>query len=105
MENVAITENKTKEVIMPRNDQTGPNGNGPMTGRRMGNCAGNQREETFFGRRQGNGFWGRYQNRFIFSGNSSGLYSNNLSKEIIAGEIKTLKTRLIFLENELEKTS
>ena len=32
-----------KEVIMPRGDRTGPNGNGPMTGRRLGICSGNDK--------------------------------------------------------------
>ena len=32
-----------KEVIMPGGDRTGPNANGPMTGRRLGFCTGNDR--------------------------------------------------------------
>jgi len=43
---------------MPRGDRTGPNGQGPMTGRRMGYCAGNNAPgytEQGFGRGQGIG--------------------------------------------------
>jgi len=34
---------------MPRNDQTGPLGEGPMTGRGMGPCAGDE-PEPYYGR-------------------------------------------------------
>lgn len=30
-----------KEVIMPGGDKTGPEGSGPMTGRKLGLCKGN----------------------------------------------------------------
>ena len=45
---------------MPRGDRTGPDGRGPMTGRAMGYCAGNDRpgyaEPGFRGRGLGRGF-------------------------------------------------
>ena len=44
MASAAIITNKKEEVIMPRNDKTGPEGKGPMTGRRMGSCAENMKE-------------------------------------------------------------
>ncbi len=59
MVNVVII--KIKEVIMPRGDKKGPAGLGPLTGRRMGYCAGNTNSESNsgigFGRgmRNGNG--------------------------------------------------
>ncbi|NLA24423.1 MAG: DUF5320 domain-containing protein [Bacteroidales bacterium] len=34
---------------MPNFDKTGPMGQGPMTGRRMGNCSGNNPENSNFG--------------------------------------------------------
>ncbi len=40
---------------MPRGDGTGPLGQGPMTGRGLGNCAGNDRAGGF-GRGYGYGF-------------------------------------------------
>ncbi|MBU0456062.1 MAG: DUF5320 domain-containing protein [Pseudomonadota bacterium] len=39
---------------MPRRDGTGPNGQGPMTGRGCGNCRG-ERKERFCGTRNGFG--------------------------------------------------
>jgi len=44
---------------MPRGDGTGPNGQGPLTGRRMGYCAGFNAPGFIspgFGRRMGRGF-------------------------------------------------
>jgi hypothetical protein len=44
---------------MPRGDRTGPNGFGPMTGRKMGFCAGNNAPGYMnqgFGYRRGRGF-------------------------------------------------
>jgi len=46
---------------MPRGDRTGPNGNGPMTGRRRGHCTGNDRpgyteNNQNYGRGFGGGF-------------------------------------------------
>ena len=57
---------------MPRGDQTGPAGFGPMTGRRMGICAGNQAPGAYGygrGRAMGNRGGGRgWRNRFYASG-------------------------------------
>lgn len=114
MVNAVIIEIKiiTEEVIMPRGDKTGPGGLGPMTGRRMGTCVGNDQAgfsfRTFgrgfvngFGRNLGRGF-GRnhrfYQNQFRDRMGES----QEVSKEIIENEIDTLKRRLSYLESELE---
>lgn len=40
---------------MPNRDHTGPNGEGPRTGRQMGNCEG-ARPQRGFGRGLGRGF-------------------------------------------------
>ncbi len=40
---------------MPFNDGTGPNGQGPRTGRGMGNCAGQGRSGRTFGSGRGRG--------------------------------------------------
>jgi hypothetical protein len=43
---------------MPNKDQTGPEGEGPMTGRKQGKCAGNDEERgrgRGLGRGKGNG--------------------------------------------------
>lgn len=107
MVNVVETETGTeietfkKEVIMPGGDRRGPDGNGPMTGRRMGLCVGNdepgfddgQRAGRGFGRgagmgrgpgrRQGRGwgFGGRFRDRF---------FSDNVQT---VGEVKQKKSK------------
>ena len=43
---------------MPRGDQTGPTGMGPMTGRAAGHCAGYP-VPGFMNSRAGRGYWGR----------------------------------------------
>lgn len=58
MVSVVETEIKTKEVIMPRGDKTGPDGQGPMTGRRMGYCSGNK-NPGFHGDHAGRGRCGK----------------------------------------------
>lgn len=40
---------------MPRGDRTGPAGEGPMTGRGAGLCAGNKQQETAAPPRDGRG--------------------------------------------------
>jgi len=44
---------------MPRGDGTGPNGQGPMTGRRMGYCVGNDRPGFMEPGFRGGGGFGR----------------------------------------------
>lgn len=48
---------------MPRRDQTGPNGSGPMTGRAMGRCNNNIDSSSSFGYGRGNRRNGRGLNR------------------------------------------
>jgi hypothetical protein len=50
---------------MPLRDRTGPRGEGPMTGRRMGPCVGDPEEYLGrfgmgFGRSYGRGYYRRY---------------------------------------------
>jgi len=94
---------------MPRNDQTGPYGEGPMTGRRMGACVGNQKQESFFNLGFGRGFRGKRM-RFSSSHNQlDSLQKNQNSqksnKELLESEIINLKKRLEFLEKELNSFS
>ena len=71
---------------MPYADGTGPRGEGPMTGRRMGRCSGNYTERArgfgrSFGRGQGRGRpgegwgrgWGGESNSFAQENNTSAL--------------------------------
>ena len=91
---------------MPRGDRTGPSGSGPMTGRRMGNCAENENVNAGFGR----GFFGRAWKRGQGSGYGRGFGFFQRSDDFdlndensISTEIKTMKSRLSFLEKLLNK--
>lgn len=85
---------------MPQGDRTGPQGLGPMTGRRMGRCAGAEKADPGFGWgffRRGRGF-GR---GFGFFGHS---YTSDATDEAgIRDEIRFMKGRLSFLEGLLGK--
>ena len=82
---------------MPRGDGTGPLGYGPMTGRRMGFCAGYDRPS--FGRSFGFGFGrGRGFGRGVF--NYQGSFPEDYPEALITGddasmlegEVKRLKS-------------
>lgn len=96
---------------MPRGDKTGPNGLGPMTGRRMGTCVGNERAGFNF-RSLGRGFanglrrglgrnQGNYQNQF----RGRWINEQESTKESMENEIDVLKKRLSFLESELKSAN
>ena len=79
---------------MPRGDRTGPMGNGPMTGRRMGNCAGDSNSGFgFFGRGFGIG-----RNAGWFSDTANQAVSE---KTILENGIRVLKDQLSSLEKQL----
>jgi uncharacterized protein DUF5320 len=96
---------------MPRGDKTGPEGRGPLTGKRMGNCAGDETSKfsnTFgFGRGFGRGFQNKHNrsgNRFFGRGQSS--YQNPNFSEVkdsttIENEINALKNQISSLEKKL----
>ena len=101
-----------KEVIMPRGDRTGPAGEGPLTGRRMGYCAGYDhpgfinlergygrgfRGGSGYGRGFGPGFRHGYGD--YYHGNSPGVSE----KTVIENEIRILKDQLSTLEERLSK--
>lgn len=94
---------------MPRGDRTGPNGDGPKTGRGMGDCSGNVRTGYFrdgFGRgyrgRPGRGAGRGYG---FYSGYSQSDPAVDVSrKTLIENEIRVLKDQLNSLEKELEGT-
>ncbi len=95
---------------MPGGDRSGPEGLGPMTGRRMGYCVGSNNPGFSFrgGFGRGRGFYGRRGGGFGYGFRGSGygyqaypetdLYND---KEAIENEIKTLKDQLSFMENKL----
>lgn len=78
---------------MPRRDGSGPMGQGPLTGRGMGNCSGSGR--GFFGMGRGRGM-GMGFNFGRFFGRGA---NNSLSK---TDELGQLKTQANVLEQDLE---
>ena len=97
---------------MPRGDKKGPAGLGPLTGRRMGYCAGNTNSESNsgigFGRgmRNGNGRGFNQGSGRGFGRNLNSQGTQNFSnKEAIESEINIIKEQLSFLEQKLEKLS
>ncbi len=87
---------------MPRGDKTGPQGAGPMTGRRMGNCVEEgDRGFGYFGRgfgfNRGGGFgYGRNRNMFNRTENP-----NVSEKTTLENGIRILKDQLSSLEKRL----
>ncbi|MBU2651932.1 MAG: DUF5320 domain-containing protein [Bacteroidetes bacterium] len=89
---------------MPGFDRTGPSGNGPMTGRRRGYCAGNNENKGFaappFAWGRGRGFQGYGFGR----GRGFGRYTNwyGDEKSFLENEIRMLKDYLAELEKQLK---
>lgn len=53
---------KSGEIKMPNKDGTGPNGEGPRTGRQLGNCKEAQPQPRFRGNFGRGRFFRRFQN-------------------------------------------
>ncbi|MDX9696739.1 MAG: DUF5320 domain-containing protein [Bacteroidales bacterium] len=96
---------------MPRGDKTGPQGFGPMTGRRMGLCVGNNNPgfanntNTRFGfgrqfKSENSGGQGRrlFGRRFFTSDMQELSTDNRINLE---NEIKSLKEKISFLETKV----
>lgn len=99
---------------MPRGDKTGPQGMGPLTGKRLGNCSVS--DNSGLGRGRGSG----YGKGINFSGDrnyrSEGRFRRRMrildynennhvqDRENIENEIDILKEQLSFLEDKLKKT-
>lgn len=100
---------------MPGGNRTGPQGQGPMTGRRMGSCIDNDYPGagTYFraGRGFGRGFRGGFASGkgmgFGFRYGFRNPYPENIpdvsEKTIIENEIRILKDQLSYLEKQLSK--
>ncbi len=93
---------------MPGGDRTGPSGGGPLTGRRMGNCAGTENAGSGLG--FGRGFfrraWG--SGRGYGFGRGFGFYGSKADPDpsdenAINDEINVIKNRLQSLEKLLGK--
>jgi len=96
---------------MPGGDRTGPNGLGPMTGRRAGYCAGSNVSgfENRFDNRRG-GFGRGYGRRFRggYGGNEfypTQDYAEVSEKTILENDIRVLKEQLNSLEKRLSETT
>ena len=96
---------------MPRGDKTGPTGEGPQTGRRMGFCAGydhpgydNLTRGSGRGFRGSFGHGGGFGRRFR---HGYGDYYENIpdvsEKTMIENEIRILKDQLMSLEERLTR--
>ncbi len=101
---------------MPGGDRTGPNSDGPMTGRGLGQCGGNEQlgfmnGRSFRGRGQGGAFRRGFGNRgglgFGFRHGSGNTYPTNVpdvsEKTMIENEVRILKDQMSSLENRLSK--
>ncbi|MCK5822024.1 MAG: DUF5320 domain-containing protein [Bacteroidales bacterium] len=119
---------------MPRGSKTGPDGNGPMTGRAQGYCTGNNQSGSIRNQANtGSGFgFGRGSRSGFGRGNSGGMglgrgngsrgqgrgngfgqgYQNmpidnnpSISEEtLVENEIRILKDQLSYLEKQLSKS-
>ena len=108
---------------MPGGDRTGPFGEGPQTGRRMGYCVGNEHPGFYYqrpywgtgpgrgfrgGRGFGRGFRGGYgwglgpEFRYGY-GDYYGKPPDVSDKTMIENEIRILKDQLSALEDQLSK--
>ncbi len=83
---------------MPRRNGTGPAGQGPMTGRGTGRCAGNDVSHY------GNGFSGRGQRsaRGLGLGRSFGFRNDNQMPYTETSEKSRVETAINALKNQLQ---
>ena len=101
---------------MPGRDKTGPEGFGPLTGRQMGLCVGNDRPaSSSFYRGYGRGFgWGGGRGFGYGRGLGRGFgygrgyfmdenAPNVKEKTVIENEMRVLKDQLSSLEEQLKK--
>ena len=106
---------KKEEVIMPRGDKTGPEGLGPLTGRRMGYCTGNDNPgfanlTPGFGRRfsRGSNRWFGRGRGMSFGGGYGYFPDENIpnvtEKTALENEIRILKDHLASLEKRLSES-
>jgi len=88
---------------MPGKDKSGPQGAGPMTGRRMGYCADNENQSGgFFGRGRRFGSRQGYGRGFGTRGNmETNLPFESDEKSILENQIDSLKNQLGSLVKEV----
>ena len=84
---------------MPQGDKTGPNGQGPMTGRRMGFCAGSNAPGFMTGCRRGMGRGFGRQQAFM----QPQVITESQEKEILKQELEAIKAEQTEIEAQLKK--
>ncbi|MCK5450097.1 DUF5320 domain-containing protein [Candidatus Pacearchaeota archaeon] len=87
---------------MPQGDKTGPTGQGPMTGRRMGSCAGNDmpRSRNFgMGRGLGRGFAWRAR---AMPQSQPTVITEEQEKQFLEQELTALKEEMKEIEKRLK---
>jgi hypothetical protein len=98
---------KKGSVIMPGRDQTGPNGAGAMTGRRMGTCSTVNATGAGVGigrgmRRGRQGCVGRGAERGMGLGRQAVAMSSDQQKVQLTSDIEILREELAAAETRLE---
>ena len=95
---------------MPQGDRTGPNGQGPMTGRGMGFCSGSNTPgymNSGFGRGMGRGFGrGRgfgFRQGFIQPQVQPQVITEAQEKEMLKQELEAIKAEQSEIEAQLKK--
>ncbi len=87
---------------MPRRDKTGPAGQGPITGRGLGDCTGSRGNYgSGFGFRHGFGRGRGYGQGFGFHHGYGYSYSAQDEKQWLENEIHSLKDQLAYFEKRL----
>jgi hypothetical protein len=91
---------------MPGGDRTGPERRGPLTGRRLGFCAGTEPISRSFrgGFGRGRGYGRERGFGLPTSNNISGIQPVLSKDNTIICEIDELKDRIRYLEEELQRT-
>jgi len=91
---------------MPRNDRTGPLGQGSMTGRKLGLCRGNNSESIGFswlGRRFMNRDKIRYRGKWCFDSVTSEKQTDNTYRDVLEDKFDAIMERLLNIESNLPK--
>ena len=88
---------------MPKGDRTGPQGDGPTTGRQMGYCKGNEKPGITHMHPNRGGMGRRHMGDCGRGKHYQGRFSDDSDETILENEIRILKDRLSWLEGRLSK--
>jgi len=91
---------------MPAANKMGPEGRGPLTGKRMGLCVGNKVSDSSFSGGFGRGFRRGNSGGFRrgFGNFNSPNFQTPTDREAITNEMNVLKEQLSFLEQKLAES-